>query len=89
MAMSLDQQWSEEQHPDRIPECCQFGHTVSARTACAPPAAAFFNTTPDKLTVPQSALLAGPGQQPVLYDPYKYPKQALEPAQPGDPADGG
>src|SRR5205823_4804367 len=38
---------------------------------------AYFNTTPDKLTVPQSALLAGMVNNPSLYNPYTHPQQAL------------
>jgi membrane peptidoglycan carboxypeptidase len=37
---------------------------------------AYFNTTPDKLTVPQAALLAGLVNNPNLYNPYTHPQQA-------------
>ena len=38
----------------------------------------YFDTTPDKLTVDQSALLAGLVQSPTAFDPYQYPKAAKE-----------
>ncbi len=38
---------------------------------------AYFDTTPDRLTVPQAALLAGMVNNPTLYDPYAHPAQAL------------
>lgn len=40
-------------------------------------AQAYFGTTPDRLSVPQSALLAGMVNNPTLYDPYKHPTEAL------------
>lgn len=39
---------------------------------------AYFGVTPDKLTIPQSALLAGMVNNPVLYDPYSHPEHALQ-----------
>ena len=39
---------------------------------------AYFGTTPDKLTVPQSALLAGMVNNPNLFNPYTHPDQALQ-----------
>jgi membrane peptidoglycan carboxypeptidase len=41
-------------------------------------AQAYFGTTADKLTVPQSALLAGMVNNPNLFDPYNHPQQALQ-----------
>ena len=38
----------------------------------------FFNTTADKLTLPQAALLAGVVRNPVGYDPEDHPKTATE-----------
>ncbi|MDQ0381920.1 transglycosylase domain-containing protein [Amycolatopsis thermophila] len=38
---------------------------------------AYFGTTPDKLTVPQAALLAGMVNNPSVYNPYTHPDQAL------------
>ena len=38
----------------------------------------FYNKELDQLTLPQVALLTGIPQQPILYNPYDYPKQAKE-----------
>ncbi|WP_249227270.1 transglycosylase domain-containing protein [Kutzneria sp. CA-103260] len=38
----------------------------------------FFNTTPDKLTLPQAALLAGVVNNPISYDPWQHPKAATD-----------
>ena len=47
-----------------------YGIQVAAQT--------FFNTTPDKLTINQAALLIGLLRAPSYYDPIKHPKRALE-----------
>jgi len=39
---------------------------------------AYFNTTPEKLTVPQAALLAGLVNNPAVYDPWKNPTKAIQ-----------
>ncbi len=41
-------------------------------------AQAYFNTTPDKLTIPEAALLAGMVNNPNLYNPYTHPQQSLD-----------
>ncbi|MFC5996787.1 penicillin-binding protein [Pseudonocardia hispaniensis] len=41
-------------------------------------AKAYFNTTPDRLTIPQAALLAGMVNNPNRYNPYTHPRQALD-----------
>jgi membrane peptidoglycan carboxypeptidase len=41
-------------------------------------AQAYFNTTPEKLTVPQAALLAGLVNNPAVYDPWKSPTKAVQ-----------
>jgi membrane peptidoglycan carboxypeptidase len=38
----------------------------------------YLNTTPDKLTVPQAALLAGMVNNPPFYDPWSHPERATE-----------
>ncbi|MTD55966.1 transglycosylase domain-containing protein [Amycolatopsis pithecellobii] len=38
----------------------------------------YFNTTPDKLSVPQAALLAGMVNNPPFYDPWSHPERATE-----------
>jgi membrane peptidoglycan carboxypeptidase len=77
MAMMLDQQWSKSNILTGYLNVVQFGHTGIGPYGVRAAAAAFFNTTPDKLTVPQSALLAGMVNNPILYDPYKHPQSAL------------
>ncbi|WP_245645847.1 transglycosylase domain-containing protein [Pseudonocardia acaciae] len=47
-----------------------YGVTEAART--------YFNTTPDRLTVPQAALLAGMVRSTSAYDPVAHPKAALD-----------
>jgi len=39
---------------------------------------AYFNTTPEKLTVPQAALLAGLVNNPINNDPWKHPQTATQ-----------
>ncbi|WP_115944736.1 transglycosylase domain-containing protein [Amycolatopsis thermalba] len=39
---------------------------------------AYFGTTPDRLTVPQAALLAGMVNNPSLFNPYTHPDQARQ-----------
>ena len=41
-------------------------------------AQAYFNVAPDKLTIPQAALLAGMVNNPILYDPYSHPDHATQ-----------
>lgn len=78
MAMMLDQQWSKDNILTGYLNVVQFGHTGIGPFGIRAAAAAFFNTTPDKLTVPQSALLAGMVNNPVFYDPYRHPTEALK-----------
>ncbi|MFC4080799.1 transglycosylase domain-containing protein [Amycolatopsis samaneae] len=51
----------------------EFSGTVYGVGAAAK---AYFGTTPDKLTVPQAALLAGMVNNPALFDPYTHPAEA-------------
>jgi membrane peptidoglycan carboxypeptidase len=78
MAMTLDQEWSKSNILTGYLNVVQFGHTGIGPYGVGAAAAAFFGTTPDKLTVPQSALLAGMVNNPVFYDPYNHPQQALD-----------
>jgi membrane peptidoglycan carboxypeptidase len=41
-------------------------------------AQAYFNTTPEKLTVPQAALLAGLVNNPTVFDPWNHPDRATQ-----------
>jgi membrane peptidoglycan carboxypeptidase len=77
MAMTLDQEWTKNNILTGYLNVVQFGHTGIGPYGVGAAAAAFFKTTPDKLTVPQSALLAGMVNNPVLNDPYRHPQTAL------------
>jgi membrane peptidoglycan carboxypeptidase len=78
MAMTLDQEWSKNDILTGYLNVVDFGSGGAGPFGVRAAAAAFFNTTPDKLTVPQSALLAGMVNNPVLYSPYHHPQQALQ-----------
>ncbi|RZQ65411.1 transglycosylase domain-containing protein [Amycolatopsis suaedae] len=52
----------------------EFSHQIYGVGAAAK---AYFNTTPDKLTVPQAALLAGMVNNPIMYDPWRKPDNAM------------
>lgn len=77
MAMTLDQEWSKNNILTGYLNVVQFGHTGIGPYGVGAAAAAFFGTTPDRLTVPQAALLAGMVNNPILYDPYRHPQEAL------------
>lgn len=77
MAMTLDQEWSKDNILTGYLNVVQFGSSGIGPYGVRAAAAAYFNTTPDKLTVPQSALLAGMVNNPLLYNPYHHPQQAL------------
>lgn len=75
IAMQLDQNMSKDDILAGYLNIVEFTGNIYGVGAAA---AAYFNTTPDRLTVPQSALLAGMVNNPILYDPYNHPQQALE-----------
>ncbi len=75
IAMQLEKKLSKDEILDRIPEHRRVPGQVDGIGAAAH---AYFNTTPDKLTVPQSALLAGLVNNPVIYDPWKHPGGPLQ-----------
>jgi membrane peptidoglycan carboxypeptidase len=77
MAMTLDQEWSKNNILTGYLNVVQFGSSGIGPYGVGAAAAAYFDTTPDKLTVPQAALLAGMVNNPILYNPYKHPQQAL------------
>lgn len=78
MAMTLDQEWSKNNILTGYLNVVAFGSSGAGPFGVGAAAAAYFNTTPDKLTVPQAALLAGMVNNPILYNPYKHPQQSLE-----------
>jgi membrane peptidoglycan carboxypeptidase len=55
-----------------------FGRQGAGPFGIGSAAHAYFNVTPDKLTIPQAALLAGMVNNPILYDPYGHPEHALQ-----------
>ena len=55
-----------------------FGSVAAGPFGIGAAARAYFNVTPDKLTIPQAALLAGMVNNPVLYNPYNHPDHALQ-----------
>ncbi|HEX4224454.1 MAG TPA: transglycosylase domain-containing protein, partial [Pseudonocardiaceae bacterium] len=55
-----------------------FGSVAAGPFGIGAAAQAYFGVSPDKLTIPQSALLAGMVNNPVLYNPYKHPDHALD-----------
>jgi membrane peptidoglycan carboxypeptidase len=77
-ALTLDQKWSKNTILTGYLNVVQFGSTGIGPYGVRAAAKAFFNTTPDKLTVPQAALLAGMVNNPVLYNPYRFPQNALK-----------
>lgn len=77
MAMTLDQEWSKNNILTGYLNVVSFGSTGVGPFGVGAAAAAFFQTTPAQLTVPQAALLAGMVNNPVLYNPYRHPQQAL------------
>ncbi|HWE88392.1 MAG TPA: transglycosylase domain-containing protein, partial [Pseudonocardiaceae bacterium] len=74
IAMQLEQTMSKDDILTGYLNVVAFGARVFGVGAAAE---AFFGTTPDKLSVPQAALLAGMVNNPLSYDPYKHPAAAL------------
>jgi membrane peptidoglycan carboxypeptidase len=77
MAMTLDQEWSKNNILTGYLNVVAFGAGGEGPFGIGAAAAAYFGVTPDKLTIPQAALLAGMVNNPVLYNPYKHPQEAL------------
>src|SRR5215472_4143181 len=78
MAMTLDQEWSKNNILTGYLNVVDFGGGGEGPFGIGAAAAAYFGVTPSKLTVPQAALLAGMVNNPVLYNPYQHPEQALQ-----------
>lgn len=74
IAMQLGQTMTKDQILTGYLNVVAFGAQVYGVGAAAQ---AYFGTTPDKLSVPQAALLAGMVNNPLLYDPYNHPAAAL------------
>lgn len=75
LSLQLESQWSKEQILNEYLNIIYLGagnYGVGAASSY------WFSTTPDQLTLPQSALLAGMIAAPSSYDPRENPKGALQ-----------
>jgi membrane peptidoglycan carboxypeptidase len=74
VALQLEKQLSKDEILARYLNIVFFGHNTYGVAAAA---RTYFNTTPDRLTISQAALLAGMVRSPSTYDPTENPEQAL------------
>jgi membrane peptidoglycan carboxypeptidase len=75
IAVQLEQKMSKQEILAGYLNVVEFNHQVFGVGAAAQ---AYFGTTADKLTLTQSALLAGIVNNPVKYDPWRKPTEALK-----------
>jgi membrane peptidoglycan carboxypeptidase len=75
ISLQLERKLGKEEILARYLNVVPFGSTIYGIAAAAQ---AYFNTTPDKLTVPQAAMLAGMVNSPSALDPEAYPDKALD-----------
>ncbi len=75
IAQQLEQNMSKDQILTGYLNVVAFGARVYGIGAAAQ---GYFGTTPDKLTVPQAALLAGLVNNPIVLNPWVHPKKALD-----------
>ncbi|HEY2205974.1 MAG TPA: penicillin-binding protein [Pseudonocardia sp.] len=75
MALRLDRTMSKNDILTGYLNLVEFSGNVYGVSAAS---AAYFHTTPDRLTVPQAALLAGMVNNPNLYNPFTHPDRAIE-----------
>ncbi|MEU4739511.1 transglycosylase domain-containing protein [Actinosynnema sp. NPDC023658] len=75
ISLQLEQKLGKEEILAGYLNVVPFGSTIYGIAAAAQ---AYFNTTADKLTVAQSAMLAGMVNSPSALDPEVYPEKALE-----------
>ena len=80
MAVQLNNTTSKDDILANYLNVVEFSGTVYGVGAAAK---AYFGTTPDKLTVPQAALLAGMVNNPSVYNPYTHADRALQRREPG------
>ena len=74
VALQLEKQLSKDEILARYLNIVFFGHNTYGVAAAA---RTYFNTTPDRLTIAQAALLAGLVRSTSAYDPVTHPEQAL------------
>jgi membrane peptidoglycan carboxypeptidase len=75
LAIQIEQKMSKEEILTGYLNVVEFTDRIFGVGAAAH---AYFGTTPDKLTVTQSALLAGMVNNPSLYNPWKRPEETLK-----------
>ncbi|ONI90855.1 penicillin-binding protein [Saccharothrix sp. ALI-22-I] len=75
IAMHVETQLTKEEILARYLDVVPFGGTIFGIAAASQ---AYFETTPDKLTVPQAAMLAGLVNSPTFLDPEARPDKAIE-----------
>ncbi|WP_106616445.1 penicillin-binding protein [Saccharothrix carnea] len=75
ISLQLESQLGKEEILARYLNVVPFGSTIYGIAAAAQ---AYFNTTADKLTVPQAAMLAGMVNSPSALNPEVFPEKALE-----------
>jgi membrane peptidoglycan carboxypeptidase len=75
IAVGLETALSKDEILARYLDLVPFGSTIFGIGAAAQ---AYFDTTPDKLTIPQAATLAGMVNSPTALDPEARPDKALE-----------
>ena len=78
VAIQLAQTMSKEDILTGYLNIVPFGDKSAGPFGIGAAAQAYFGETPDKLTIPQSALLAGMVNNPILYDPYTHADHALQ-----------
>ncbi len=74
VALQLEKNLSKEEILARYLNIVFFGHNAYGVASAA---RTYFNTTPDRLTISQAALLAGMVRSTSTYDPVQHPVQAL------------
>ncbi|SER25753.1 penicillin-binding protein [Lentzea albida] len=75
IAIGLETALGKDEILRRYLDLVPFGSTIFGITAAAQ---AYFDTTPDKLTIPQAATLAGMVNSPTYLDPEARPDKAIE-----------
>ncbi len=77
IALQLDQTMTKDEIVTGYLNVVPFGAKANGPFGVGAAAKAYFHEQPSQLTVAQSALLAGMVNNPVLYNPYTHPQQAL------------
>ena len=75
VALQLEKHLSKQEILARYLNIVFFGHNAYGVASAA---RTYFNTTPDRLTISQAALLAGMVRSTTTYDPVEHPEHALE-----------